>query len=56
MVTFNIPLVKPKIEQTYKRDWRKYDKNDLKLILEQKNGKFVRKMSKTVGTILKTSL
>ena len=29
MVIISMPLFKPKIESTYKRDWRKYQKNDL---------------------------
>ena len=33
MITFNLPLVKPKIETTYKRDWRKYNSINLNLIL-----------------------
>ena len=33
MITFNLPLVKPKIEATFKRDWRKYNSINLNLIL-----------------------
>ena len=32
-----MPLFKPKIEPTYKRDWRKYQKNDLNQILAQES-------------------
>ena len=39
MVIFSTPLVKPKIEPTYKRDWRKYQNNDLNLLLAQENWK-----------------
>ena len=33
MITFNLPLMKPKIEATFKRDWRKYNSSNLNLIL-----------------------
>ena len=31
MITFNLPLAKPKIEATFKRDWRKYNSINLNI-------------------------
>ena len=37
MCTFSTQFVKSKIEPTYTKDWRKYNNNDLNILLAQEN-------------------